>query len=53
MGPVGWIYTSQVAGTVPLYACVSAGGLDHMVSTDPACEAYDPVGLLGYALPNN
>ncbi|MBK7197437.1 MAG: hypothetical protein IPH80_33720 [Myxococcales bacterium] len=41
--------TSQVAGTVPLYACVSAGGLDHMVSTDPACEAYDPVGLLGYA----
>lgn len=52
MGPVGWIYTSQVAGTVPLYACVSAGGLDHMVSTDPGCEVYDTVGLLGYALPN-
>ncbi len=51
MGPVGWIYTSNVTGTVPLYACASAGGADHMVSTDPGCEVFDTVGLLGYALP--
>ena len=53
MGPVGWIYTSQVAGTVPLHACIFGGGIDHMVSTDPACEAYETLGLLGYALPND
>jgi len=51
MGPVGWIWTSKATGTVALYACVSAGGGDHMVSTDPGCEAYDTQGLLGYVLP--
>lgn len=51
LGPVGWIYTAAVSGSVALYACVSSGGADHMISPDPGCEVYDTVGLLGYALP--
>ncbi|NOZ85324.1 MAG: hypothetical protein GXP49_03495, partial [Deltaproteobacteria bacterium] len=50
MGPVGWIWTSQEAGTVPFFACSTRFG-DNFVSTDSNCEGKTKDGLLGYVLP--
>ncbi len=51
LGPVGYIYSSQVPDSVALYSCTSSTGWDHFVSTDPGCEGATAAGLLGYALP--
>lgn len=54
MGPVGYAYTTHVAGSVPLYRCNNPGSGDDLVTSDPSCEGYPgKQGLLGYALPDS
>lgn len=48
-GPVGYAYTSPVAGTVPLYRCFNSAIADHFVSVDPSCEGMTVGEFLGYA----
>ena len=50
MGPVGYAYTAQEPGTVPLHRC--RAGADHFVSTSPTCEGQTHEQLLGYVLEN-
>jgi hypothetical protein len=51
LGPVGYAFTSEVAGSVPLYRCRVGPGTDHFVSGDPGCEGQVFERLLGYVLP--
>lgn len=51
MGPVGYIWTAEFSGSVPLYRCRNSAGWDHFISTDPGCEGQVMEELLGYALP--
>lgn len=53
LGSVGYIYTKQVGGTIPLYRCFSSQLNDHMVSKDAGCESplYRTESLLGYVIP--
>jgi len=47
LGPVGWAWTTQEAGTVPLHQC-RVGSNDYFVSPDPTCEGQQLVEALGY-----
>jgi hypothetical protein len=44
---VGWAWTAQEPGTVPLHQC-KVGGNDYFVSPDPSCEGQQFVEALGF-----
>ncbi|WP_129312253.1 DUF5722 domain-containing protein [Streptomyces sp. L2] len=53
MGPVGYAYTTPVAGSDPLYRCSNPSNGDHLITADPHCEGFPHNdGRLGYALPD-
>ncbi|MBW2703722.1 MAG: hypothetical protein JRF33_23130 [Deltaproteobacteria bacterium] len=51
MGPVGYIWTTQIPNSVALYRCRGPWNQDNFVSEDSNCNGEDILGLLGYALP--
>lgn len=50
-GTVGYGYTTQVPGTIPLYRCRMGNGWNHFVSLQADCEGFTMEELLGYVLP--
>lgn len=48
MGPMGYVYKTQVAGTSPIYRCYIATTGDHFISSDPNCEGHKEESLIGY-----
>ena len=50
MGPMGYIYNSQVSGSVPIYRCATSGG-SHFISPSGTCENQIFESLVGYAIP--
>ncbi len=50
MGPMGYIYTSQLSDLVPVYRCFNKNNGDHFISSDEKCEGFDMDALIGYAV---
>lgn len=53
LGPVGWAYATQAAGTVAIHRCRVGAGTDHFISTDARCEGQVFEQTLGYGLPGS
>ena len=51
MGPMGYVYTTQVAGTVALYRCRNDLNGDHLITDQASCEGYTKESLIGYVYP--
>lgn len=49
VGSLGWIFNTQVSGTVPIYRCLADS--DHFISQSSGCEGQKYEFLLGYAYP--
>jgi hypothetical protein len=49
LGPLGFAYETQAAGTVALYSCKV--GNDHFISPDAACEGQTVESRLGFVFP--
>ncbi|MFE0463437.1 hypothetical protein ACFW1A_29715 [Kitasatospora sp. NPDC058965] len=47
-GSLGWLYSGQVAGTVPLYSCKVWNATDTFTSLAGNCEGQQYLGQLGY-----
>ena len=47
-GSLGWLYTSQVPGTIPLYMCKVWGGVDTFTSQASNCEGQQYLSQLGF-----
>jgi len=50
-GPVGYIYTKKVSGSVALYRCSMGSGADHFISAASNCEGQTVEQTLGYVMP--
>ena len=51
LGPVGYVWTTQVPGTIPLFRCRIGAAKDHFISPAADCEGTIFEQALGYALP--
>jgi len=51
MGPLGYIYTTQVSGSQALYRCYVKKTGSHFISTSSNCEGQTTESLIGYVLP--
>ena len=49
MGPLGYVYNTQVTGTSPIYRCRTSNG-SHFVSPAANCEGQIQESLVGYAI---
>ncbi|KYK54294.1 hypothetical protein DCS_06251 [Drechmeria coniospora] len=50
-GPAGWIYTSQVPGSIPLYSCYNEAKLNYFLWAAEDCNGAPNtnLGVIGYA----
>ena len=51
MGPMGYMHSSFVEGTQPIYRCYNEINGDHMITNDSGCEGFKTERLVGYAYP--
>ena len=51
MGPMGYIFNSQVSGTQPIYRCYQPINGDHLITNYSNCEGWTKESLVGYAYP--
>lgn len=50
LGIEGWVYTTQVASSAPIYRCKVTDVMDHFVSKSSSCEEQTVEYLLGYII---
>ena len=51
MGPLGYFYTTQVSGSIPLHRCYNKTTGDHFVSEDRNCGGQNYESTIGYVMP--
>jgi hypothetical protein len=50
MGPMGYVYDSNVEGSVGIYRWLVIGNGDHFVSSDKNCEGNKVDMFIGYVM---